>query len=82
MLWIGHPWLSVRFEGEVLVLSEPHESATPTARWLVRPADLDRAVDAAIAELEDFAGRLRPVAAVAGSDRTGTIARQLAGLSV
>jgi hypothetical protein len=82
MLWIGHPWLSVRFEGELLVLSEPHESAAPTARWFVRPADLDRAVDAAIAELKDFADRLRPVvAAVAGSDRADTIAWQLAGLS-
>lgn len=32
MLWIGHPWLSVRFEDGLLVLSEPHESNSPEAR--------------------------------------------------
>jgi hypothetical protein len=81
MLWIGHPWLSVRFEDERLVLSEPHESATPIARWLVQPADLNRAVDAAVAELEDFADRLQAaVAVVAGSETATTLARKLAGL--
>ena len=47
MLWIGHPWLSVRYEGSLLVISEPHDSDTPTARWAVDAGLLDRAVDAA-----------------------------------
>ena len=58
MLWIGHPWLSVRSEGRTLVLSEPHESDTPTARWAVDAGVLDRAVDAAEVELEGFSRRL------------------------
>lgn len=47
--WVGHPWLAVRFDGEGLVLSEHHESESLEV--------LARALDAAEAELVDFARR-------------------------
>jgi hypothetical protein len=58
MLWIGHPCLSVQYEGGSLVISEPHESGSPEARWYVRPEVLGRVVAGAEAELENFARRL------------------------
>ncbi len=82
MLWIGHPWLSVRFEEPWLVLSQPHESDTPEAvGWAFRPEQLDRALAAAGAELESFAGRLGDALAMLGhrGDR-GPVARRLVGL--
>src|SRR5205823_5324331 len=81
MLWLGHPWLSVRHEGGWLVLSGPHESHSPVARWAVTPEDLDAAVAQAENELADFAARLLPaVAAVVGDGSARRIARKLAGL--
>jgi hypothetical protein len=81
MLWIGHPWLSVRHEHCWLVLSGPHESDSPVARWAVSPEDLDAAVDQAQTGLEDFAARLLPaVAAVVGDGSARRIARKLTGL--
>jgi hypothetical protein len=82
MLWIGHPWLSVRYDGRWLVLGGPHESETPAARWAVTPDDLERAVGLAAVELEAFADRLRPaVAALVGDEAARLIARRLAGLA-
>lgn len=81
MLWIGHPWLSVRYEGRLLVISEKHESDTPSGRWAVDAGVLDRAVDAAEVELERFSRRLERVLMSLGSgDQAGRLARRLAGL--
>jgi hypothetical protein len=80
IVWIGHPWLSVRFEAGRLVFSEPHESNSPVARWTVRPDELGRAVAAAEAELEDFARRLGPALAAMGVLEIRRNARRLAGL--
>ena len=51
MLWIGHPWLSIRFASGRLVLSEPHEGSPPVPRWTVDPERLRTAAAAARAEL-------------------------------
>lgn len=82
MLWIGHPWLSVRYEGNLLVLSEPHESDTPSGLWTVDAGVLDRAVDTAEVELERFSRRLERVLTDLGSgDQARRLARRLAGLA-
>lgn len=82
MLWIGHPWLSVRFDEELLILSDPHESLEPVGRWAVRSEELVRAVIAAEVELEHFAGRLARVLEVLGlGHRSEVLSRGLAGLA-
>jgi hypothetical protein len=81
ILWIGHPWLSVRFDAGRLVLSDLHESGSPVARWAVTPEELGLAVTAAEAELEVFARRLEPtVASFNTKDNAARAARRLAGL--
>jgi hypothetical protein len=82
MHWIGHPWLSVRFDAGRLVYSEPHESDSPVARWAVSPEELGRAVAVAEAELEDFARRLEPVLDAMGVTEVQRNARRLAGLEI
>jgi hypothetical protein len=82
ILWIGHPWLSVRYEGRWLVISEPHESNLPSARWAVDLDLLGGAVDAAEVKLEGFARRLEQALVDLGSgDRARRLARHLAGLT-
>jgi hypothetical protein len=82
MLWIGHPWLSVRFEDGWLVISEPHEDDPPVPHLKVRPEALHLAVTEAEAELEALAGRFRPVLhELLGPERSLRLARTLAGLS-
>jgi len=82
LVWTGHPWASIRFDGEMLVLSEPHENKPPTARWKVRPDLLCGAVDAAAHELEEFALRLQPVVtSFYGEEASEAIARHLSGLT-
>jgi hypothetical protein len=81
MVWIGHPWLSVRFEEPWLVLSQPHESENPEEGWAFRPELLERALAAAEAELDLFAGRLAAVLPLLGNvENPGGVARRLAGL--
>jgi hypothetical protein len=80
MVWIGHPWLSVRFQEGWLILSQPHESEPPLARWAVRPEELESAVVRAQAELEAFARRLQPAFEALGASDPATVARNLAGL--
>lgn len=80
MLWIGHPWLSVRYEAPWLVLSEPHESENPAGHWAVSPDDLDRAVQAAEADLERLALPLRSMLEAMGVEDAVGAAQQLAGL--
>ena len=56
MLWVGHPWLSVRYSEPWLMLSDLHESKKPSDRWAVDPESLRRAVLGAEDELGRFAG--------------------------
>jgi hypothetical protein len=81
MVWVGHPWVSVRFEAGRLVFSGPHESDTPTARWSVTPGALGRAVAAAEAELDGFARKVRSALGDMGVANAGMVARRLAGLA-
>jgi hypothetical protein len=80
-VWIGHPSVSVRFDAERLILSEPHETAAPVDRWIVEPGELGQAVSAADAALEEFAQRLVPLVAPMGAIDPVAVARMLAGLS-
>jgi hypothetical protein len=82
MLWIGHPWLSVRYEARLLIISEPHESDRPSGRWVVDAGVLDRAVDAAEVELERFSRRMeRVLVSLGAEDGVVRLARRLAGLA-
>ena len=60
MLWIGHPWLSVRFDRGQLLISAPHESNVPVGKWAVDPDDLEHALGAAEAELHRFSELVVP----------------------
>ena len=81
MVWIGHPWLSVMFQAPRLIISEPHESESPTARWAVSPDQLERALVAAEAELQRFAGRIASVLPSLGySGDSKLMGQKLAGV--
>lgn len=83
MLWIGHPWLSIRYQSPWLVVSEPHESSTPTDRWTVSPEELNRAIDDAKTELERFAGEIARILPMLGFREDPVVmGRKLAGLCV
>lgn len=82
MLWIGHPWLSVRFDSGLLVLSEPHESDSPTPRWGVTPHQLGKAVLLAESRLETLAQRLKPILEAMKAHDPMRSSRTLAGLKV
>lgn len=83
MLWIGHPWLSVRYQPPWLIVSEPHESNAPSDRWAILPEELDRAADDAKAELERFAVELAGVLPVLGYPEDPVMmGRKVAGLCV
>jgi hypothetical protein len=80
-MWIGHPWLSVMFQEPWLLISDPHETEDPTARWALCPDQLGRAVVAAEAELERFAkdiARVLPSLGYRGDSQP--MARRLAGM--
>ncbi len=80
-VWIGHPWISVRFREGRLILSDYHEGAPFLERWAVDPADLGRAVAAAQNDLEVFAGALRrSLRGLQGRAGARILARRLAGL--
>jgi hypothetical protein len=80
-LWIGHPWVSMRYESPWLILSDLHEGGEPSARWAVRPEDVGGAVTEAEAELLRFATRVADVLPEMGwggdADRA---ARKIVGL--
>jgi hypothetical protein len=80
-LWIGHPWLSVRFEEPWLIISDLHESDNPTARWAVSPDGFQRAVVAAKAELDRFARQIATALPILGYQGDNHLMGQkLAGL--
>jgi hypothetical protein len=82
ILWIGHPWLSIRAEGSDLVLSKPHESDAPEPRWVFERELVAPAVEAAVAELESFANYLATALldSAGNGPHANRIARTLAGL--
>ena len=81
MLWMGHPWLSFRYQAPWLILSERHESNDPSERWEVCPDELNRAVEDAKTELGRFAGELVRLLPVLGyRDDPEPMGRKLAGL--
>ena len=79
MLWIGHPWISSRFDADSVILSDLHEGKSPKARYAVHPAELARAVAAAESELDAFAARMHPALAELGVTDVKDIARKLVG---
>jgi hypothetical protein len=81
MLWIGHPCLSIRYQIPWLVVSEPHDSSTPTDRWAVIPDELNRAANVAKMELERFASEIARILPVLGfREAPEVMGRKLAGL--
>lgn len=80
MLWIGHPWLSIRYEAPWLVISDPHESNRPAEHWAVSPDDFGLAVNAAEAYLERFAQSLRSTLEAMGVEGIVECSQKLAGL--
>lgn len=78
IVWIGHPWVSVRPAGGDLLLTEPHEGDAPEPRWVVNRGLVAAAADRAREELEAFAGRL--AVALGDVPDAGPVARILAGL--
>lgn len=81
MLWIGHPWLYIKYEEPHLILSEPCESNGPAEKWKIKPDILQEAVRIAEAELLRFSKLIEPILAGldTGIDST-KISRQLVGL--
>lgn len=79
-LWIGHPWLSVRYDAPRLIVSDPHEGESPTPRWAVCPDQLQAALVAAEGELERFAGQIE--GALPADDAAGSreMSHKLAGI--
>jgi hypothetical protein len=81
-LWIGHPWLSVRYESPLLILSEPHESNTPSERWAVNPDELDQNTNDAKVELVRFANEVANLLPALGCPEDPIkMSRKLAGLA-
>lgn len=81
MLWIGHPWISVRFEAPWLVLSGTHESDSPTDRWGVCPDELHGVVKDAQRDLEHFAAQVATCLPSLGFyGDAGAMSQTLAGL--
>lgn len=81
MLWIGHPWLSVKYQAPWLILSDLHESESPPQmRWAVSPEGLLKAVVNAENELERFAQQISPVLITLGYGKDPiTMSRRLVG---
>lgn len=81
MLWIGHPWLSMKFQEPWLLLSDLHESEDPIARWAVKPKELQDAIDVAEVELNRFSKQVAGI--LTGLEFEGdaaSISLHLAGL--
>lgn len=77
---IGHPCLSAFYRAPHLIISGPHESEPPMARWAVCPGQLQVAVAAAETELERFAGQIAGALLAGYEADCRRIGRKLAGL--
>jgi hypothetical protein len=82
MLWIGHPWVSVRAAESLLVISDYHEDDREIVPLLaVQPHDLELAVARAKRLTLSFAERLVPfVARIFPRAPAGRVVKQLTGL--
>jgi hypothetical protein len=78
MLYIGHPWVSVRGEGELLQFSKPHEGGPTELDFEISRAALGAAVDTAAIEL---ASLVEPMAAGVARWRDDVSPREAAGRS-
>lgn len=76
MVWIGHPWLSARADGDDIVLSLPSEGATPEPAWVLNRALLAPALARATARLEALVPHV--TAALLDAEGNGGNARALA----
>jgi hypothetical protein len=61
MVWIGHPWISVRYSEGLLIFSKPHESDFPDDWFSIDPGALHLAIDFARVALKQFELRLMPI---------------------
>jgi hypothetical protein len=64
MVWIGHPWINVHFDGTHLVFTEQEEeNGQPewTGQLMIAPEALHEAIDQAKQGLYEFYRRLLPV---------------------
>ncbi len=81
MLWIGHPWLSMKYPEPLLILSDLHESNQPVERWMVEPNEIREAVDAAEVELIRFSAMIASILKAWDYDGdTAEVSMRLAGL--
>lgn len=82
MLWIGHPWLSVWSEGDVLCMREEHEypRAEPARTFRVARGGLLQAVEHARPEVDALFERiLFALGALGQRPDASTIAKRLVG---
>lgn len=80
-VWIGHPWVSARYDAPRLVISSPHEAEEPVASLAVCPDRLQAALVAAVIELERFAQRIADALPSGYEADHRLMGRRLAGLS-
>lgn len=79
-LWIGHPWLSVRYHGPQLIIGDPFEDKNPVARWAACPDQVQVAVAAAEVELERFSRHIAEALPPGYDTNANLMGRKLAGL--
>ncbi len=84
MVWIGHPWITVRYDGAYLVFKDQVEGQGRT-EWdgeiRVLPTALQQAVAQAKQEVLDFCHRLLPIVeTIAPSEQVVRIAETLTGI--
>ncbi|QGJ70261.1 Hypothetical protein PBC10988_19560 [Planctomycetales bacterium 10988] len=81
MLWIGHPWLSYRYENGFLQLSDLHEDTEPIAKWQISSEILADAVSLAEIQRHAFVEQLELILKKRNLNRdTKPLASTLAGL--
>jgi hypothetical protein len=82
MLWIGHPWVSLRFEASQLWISNHHEGEPTRAMCRFHPAALEKATADARVVLAQLATRLESHVAsyLSGGNDVRQVCRRLAGL--
>jgi hypothetical protein len=76
MVWIGHPWLSARADGDDIVLSLPSEGAPPEPAWVLNRALIHPALARATARLEALVPHV--AAALLDGEGNGRNARAVA----
>lgn len=61
-LWVGHPWISTKYQSPLLILSDYHDINTEISdRWAVLPQNLEQAIQNAEIELTEFSQRLKKI---------------------